>query len=320
MSEFKFSCPNCDQHILCDEQLSGREIECPNCRQLLHVPSAPESDSGPAQRPPAALAPQPLAAQALAPRNDRRNLRAGLKVAPAISAGLAVVVTGVLLLWSMWGLWQLYSREAAIHQEQNDINARRRELWQEYEKQSAQQQARFKRSQELWLQRERERNQKQQEQRVQPNERQAQLLREDSQLLARSSQLPRNSSEYRAVYNRLQVVRAELSAIEKQEQAELRDLFLAVEASDLEVKLLKLPRRSPEYQAISNQLQNLRTELRKRGEAAELSPEETAAMSSRTSASSNLLKEFNALGEVSMNPRRRCRLLPYVGSWFLADR
>ncbi|MCX6922355.1 MAG: hypothetical protein NT154_03935 [Verrucomicrobia bacterium] len=29
MSEFKFSCPHCQQHLQCDERLSGREIRIP---------------------------------------------------------------------------------------------------------------------------------------------------------------------------------------------------------------------------------------------------------------------------------------------------
>ncbi len=39
MSEFKFSCPQCGQHILCDTEWGGREINCPACQQTLVVPS-----------------------------------------------------------------------------------------------------------------------------------------------------------------------------------------------------------------------------------------------------------------------------------------
>ena len=39
MSEFKFSCPQCGQHILCDPLWSGSEINCPACQQTLVVPS-----------------------------------------------------------------------------------------------------------------------------------------------------------------------------------------------------------------------------------------------------------------------------------------
>ncbi len=39
VSEFKFTCPQCGQHILCDTKWSGREINCPACQQTLVVPS-----------------------------------------------------------------------------------------------------------------------------------------------------------------------------------------------------------------------------------------------------------------------------------------
>jgi len=59
MSEFKFSCPNCGQHIQGDERWSGREINCPACQQPLVVPSqgspTPEeiaASSGPVTKPP----------------------------------------------------------------------------------------------------------------------------------------------------------------------------------------------------------------------------------------------------------------------------
>ena len=38
MNQFKFSSPHCEQHLQCDEQASGREIQCPNCRHLIHIP------------------------------------------------------------------------------------------------------------------------------------------------------------------------------------------------------------------------------------------------------------------------------------------
>jgi hypothetical protein len=41
MSEFKFSCPHCEQHLQCEEQLSGRQIQCPNCHVLIRIPAVP---------------------------------------------------------------------------------------------------------------------------------------------------------------------------------------------------------------------------------------------------------------------------------------
>jgi len=41
ISEFKFSCPHCQQHMQCDEQSSGREIQCPRCHHLIRIPPVP---------------------------------------------------------------------------------------------------------------------------------------------------------------------------------------------------------------------------------------------------------------------------------------
>lgn len=44
MSEFKFACPACGQHITCDSAKSGAQLACPTCFQKLVVPHAPEGD------------------------------------------------------------------------------------------------------------------------------------------------------------------------------------------------------------------------------------------------------------------------------------
>ena len=44
MSEFKFACPVCGQHITCDSTKSGTQLDCPTCFQELIVPHAPEGD------------------------------------------------------------------------------------------------------------------------------------------------------------------------------------------------------------------------------------------------------------------------------------
>lgn len=38
MSEFKFACPVCGQHITCDARSSGTQMECPTCFRKLVVP------------------------------------------------------------------------------------------------------------------------------------------------------------------------------------------------------------------------------------------------------------------------------------------
>ncbi|MGA3267682.1 MAG: hypothetical protein ABSE16_12755 [Verrucomicrobiota bacterium] len=43
MSEFKYACPVCGQHIKCDSSQSGTVMECPTCFQKITVPQAPAS-------------------------------------------------------------------------------------------------------------------------------------------------------------------------------------------------------------------------------------------------------------------------------------
>ncbi|HEX5223304.1 MAG TPA: hypothetical protein VFZ59_27335 [Verrucomicrobiae bacterium] len=40
MSEFKFACPVCGQHITCDSASSGTQMDCPTCFRKLVVPQA----------------------------------------------------------------------------------------------------------------------------------------------------------------------------------------------------------------------------------------------------------------------------------------
>src|SRR6185312_4735901 len=41
MSEFKFACPICGQHITADSKDAGSQIACPTCYRKIIVPSAP---------------------------------------------------------------------------------------------------------------------------------------------------------------------------------------------------------------------------------------------------------------------------------------
>ena len=43
MAEFKFYCPRCGQHILCDTGYSGQQINCPVCQKPIMVPLDPEA-------------------------------------------------------------------------------------------------------------------------------------------------------------------------------------------------------------------------------------------------------------------------------------
>lgn len=45
MSEFKFACPVCGQHITCDSACSGTQMDCPTCFRKLVVPQAKSAGS-----------------------------------------------------------------------------------------------------------------------------------------------------------------------------------------------------------------------------------------------------------------------------------
>ena len=47
MAEFKFSCPQCGQHIQCDTGYFGVQINCPACQQAIVVPQAPRFAAAP---------------------------------------------------------------------------------------------------------------------------------------------------------------------------------------------------------------------------------------------------------------------------------
>jgi DNA-directed RNA polymerase subunit RPC12/RpoP len=44
MSEFKYACPVCGQHIKCDSSQAGSQMECPTCFQKITVPQAPSTE------------------------------------------------------------------------------------------------------------------------------------------------------------------------------------------------------------------------------------------------------------------------------------
>ncbi|MGA3266020.1 MAG: hypothetical protein ABSE16_04270 [Verrucomicrobiota bacterium] len=73
MPEFKFSCPNCGQHILCNAGYSGRQINCPACQQTITVPPVPGATAAPAPPPP----PRGAAPSALGARQSTATAAAG---------------------------------------------------------------------------------------------------------------------------------------------------------------------------------------------------------------------------------------------------
>jgi DNA-directed RNA polymerase subunit RPC12/RpoP len=44
MSEYKYACPVCGQHMMCDSSQAGSVMECPTCFQKIIAPQAPSGD------------------------------------------------------------------------------------------------------------------------------------------------------------------------------------------------------------------------------------------------------------------------------------
>jgi hypothetical protein len=98
MSEFKFTCPVCSQHIAADSSAAGAQIECPTCFQKIIVPQAPRADSKyilsatQVIKPPDVSPPPMPVSQAAASRK-------GLPVAVVV---LAVILCALLALVYLW--------------------------------------------------------------------------------------------------------------------------------------------------------------------------------------------------------------------------
>jgi outer membrane lipoprotein-sorting protein len=117
MAEFKFSCPQCGQHIQCDTGYSGAQINCPSCQKSIVVPQAPPS----AAAPPAAPAPRPAPAglstrqSTSAPAVGRQYAGApGRQPVPVKSNAMrnVLVITALVIVFAAlgWGGWFGYSK------------------------------------------------------------------------------------------------------------------------------------------------------------------------------------------------------------------
>ncbi len=102
MSEFKFSCPNCQQNIAATSEYSGAQISCPTCHTPIIVPGAPaEAPQAHASKlsMAASTTNHPATATAFAvkgPPVRRKKKRTGLYAGLAASAcGIA----GVIIFW-----------------------------------------------------------------------------------------------------------------------------------------------------------------------------------------------------------------------------
>jgi hypothetical protein len=89
MSEFKFACPVCGQHITADSSTSGGQLECPTCFQKIVVPQASGPDSKFIIAASQVSKPRPVGAQ-----GDATDAPVSRKSALPIAAVLLVLLLG----------------------------------------------------------------------------------------------------------------------------------------------------------------------------------------------------------------------------------
>jgi hypothetical protein len=88
MSEFKFACPVCGQHIKCDSAKSGSQMECPTCFRKIVVPQAPAG----------ADSKFILTAAQVQSRPVPKNRDAGVEAGAPGSSSRATLVFGIVLV------------------------------------------------------------------------------------------------------------------------------------------------------------------------------------------------------------------------------
>ena len=85
MSDLKFTCPSCGQHVRCDQSYAGERIPCPSCAAVIRVPvDAPVVPDEPM---PEAVPPTPLAggAPSVPTLEDNFASEAPLPTAPPLT-------------------------------------------------------------------------------------------------------------------------------------------------------------------------------------------------------------------------------------------
>jgi hypothetical protein len=107
MSEFKFACPVCGQHITADSQTTGSQLECPTCFQKLIVPQAPSrTDAKLIVAASLASKPRPLPTEANAD---------SAPIAPPRRSSSVLALVGVLVLLGAAGAAVFAFRDRIFH-------------------------------------------------------------------------------------------------------------------------------------------------------------------------------------------------------------
>jgi hypothetical protein len=99
MSEFKFACPVCGQHITADSSAAGSQLDCPTCFRKIVVPQAPLStESKFVLSASEATRPRPSSPTTASPAAGKRGTRAGRPMLVVVVAVAIVLGVGAASL------------------------------------------------------------------------------------------------------------------------------------------------------------------------------------------------------------------------------
>ena len=112
--EFKFACPVCHQHIECDVEAAGSQIECPTCFKQIIVPKAPSG------------ATTKLILRGTQPKATPSRLATGIKPVPqplaahtsliTLATVSALIALGASMLFSHLKVFKQAHRESPVNQ------------------------------------------------------------------------------------------------------------------------------------------------------------------------------------------------------------
>jgi hypothetical protein len=103
MSEFKFACPVCGQHITTDSGSSGKQIGCPTCFRQIVIPQAPASEETKLILSAAQVAGPRPAPSGLGEELGPRPRTSGLRIVAEVALLLVVLGSAAAGLWALLG-------------------------------------------------------------------------------------------------------------------------------------------------------------------------------------------------------------------------
>jgi hypothetical protein len=125
MSEFKFSCPHCQQSIQATPEYSGVQINCPSCQTAIVVPDAPAAASPPGapKAGPGKLTKAPSTVQhiatspVMAAATVRHAKKPRIKLYVGLGVGTAVAVAAIMFVPKLLDKYNEHKAAVAAAQE-----------------------------------------------------------------------------------------------------------------------------------------------------------------------------------------------------------